>query len=778
MDIVAANTNPGSGQGLNHALSPEQRVQVLVKGIVQGVGFRPFVYQLAKKYNLRGFVTNNELGVEIEIEGSQEDIKKFYGDLQENAPPLSHISVIEQTDIDIEGSQDFVIRPSHRGLAPATLISPDMALCHDCQKELFDPANRRYRYPFINCTNCGPRYTIIESIPYDRPYTSMKHFRMCPSCEHEYNDPMDRRFHTQPNACADCGPTLSLHGRDRSMINTDDPVARSIDMLSSGKILAIKGLGGFHLACDARNQEAVKTLRQRKHREEKPLAIMVPSLKHARQFCHINPDEAALLSSRQAPIVLLKKSGDYLAPALAPGNDRLGVMLPYTPLHHLLLSGALDAVVMTSANLSDEPICIENDEAFERLGTIADAFLMHNRDIYLRCDDSVTQYTGGSMRFLRRSRGYVPKPITIKSQGAPVLGVGAELKNTICLAKGPEAFLSQHIGDLVNLEAYEHFRKTITHFERIFETRPELIVHDLHPNLLSTTWAQEQQGPALGVQHHHAHLAAVMAEHHLEDPVIGIICDGTGYGTDGNIWGGEILIGSQHEVRRYGCFEPMPLPGGDAAIKSPWRTSLGYLYTTYGKDIPELAFLTEIHPEPVLEMLQKDINCPLTSSTGRLFDAIGVICGGKPDIRYEAQTAIEFMQHCTRLNHSPFDIEIKEHHGLHLMMVSPMIRSAVQSVQEGATINTLSGRFHRTLIELLKSIAIKARDDSGLGQVVLSGGVFQNHVLFEGLILALEEAGFEVFTHHLSPTNDGGISLGQALIGRAYLDGKYKGFVG
>lgn len=776
---MAAIANPGNGKSLSQDHSSYKRIYIRVKGIVQGVGFRPFVYQLAHQYHLNGFVTNSEHGVEIEVEGQEKNLSEFLRDLKHKAPPLSHISGIEHHEIEWQQSKDFTIHESRRGDKPATLISPDIAVCPECLQEMFNPADRRYRYPFINCTNCGPRYTIIESIPYDRPYTSMKHFQMCPACQAEYNDPMNRRFHAQPNACPECGPSLSLYDAQKNEIHSEDPISDCIKMLQSGLIVAIKGLGGFHLACDARNESAIQTLRERKHREEKPLAIMVRSLERARQFCHINAQEEALLCAKEAPIVLLQKSGEILAPSLAPGNARLGVMLPYTPQHHLLLSSELDALVMTSANLSDEPICIENEEAFERLSAIADAFLIHNREIYLRCDDSVTMLMAGKMRFLRRSRGYVPKPITLQSKGAPVLGVGAELKNTVCLLKDDQAFVSQHIGDLVNLEAYEHFQKTIAHFERIFETRPELIVHDLHPNLLSTTWASEQQDvPTLAVQHHHAHLASVMAEHQLKNPVIGIICDGTGYGTDGSIWGGEVLIGTPAEIRRFACFEPMPLPGGDSAIKSPWRIALAYLYKTYGNNIPNLKGLQGLDTQPVLDMLAQNINSPLTSSAGRLFDAVAVISGGKSQIRYEAQAAIEFMQRCHSLLDPSFEIEIKNNAGLYHMMITPIIRSLVEAVHEGIEPSTLSNRFHHTMIELFRTITIQAKHETGIKQVVLSGGVFQNHILFEGLILALEHAGFEVYTHHQLPTNDGGISLGQTLIGRAFLDGNYKGVVG
>ncbi|NTW48966.1 MAG: carbamoyltransferase HypF, partial [Chlorobiales bacterium] len=457
------------------------RLKVLVNGIVQGVGFRPFVYNLAHERNLSGFVTNTSGGVEIEVEGNPSDLNLFLEKLITSAPPLSVITTIQSKPIPTNGQDGFIIIPSKGDAKVQTLISPDMAVCPDCLKELFDPADRRHRYPFINCTNCGPRYTIIENIPYDRPATSMKHFKMCPVCETEYHNPTNRRFHAQPNACPVCGPQVSLYNPDREKIETTDPISETVRFLKAGYIVAIKGLGGFHLAVDARNELAVQELRGRKHREEKPFAVMARNIEIVNLLCELNEAEAKTLSSPQAPILLLqKKKESHLAESIAPGNDRLGIMLPYTPLHHVLLNSELDALVMTSANLSDEPICIENDEAFDRLSTIADYFLLHNRDIYLRCDDSVVIHLAGTVRQLRRSRGFAPRPIFVASEGPPVLAVGGELKNTVCLLKQNQAFLSQHIGDLENLEAYTHFQKTIGHLERIFETTPELVVHDLH----------------------------------------------------------------------------------------------------------------------------------------------------------------------------------------------------------------------------------------------------------------------------------------------------------
>ena len=617
LDLSRNGETPG--ESLTKVFNIERR-KVFVNGIVQGVGFRPFVFNLANRHKLKGFVANSSNGVEIEIEGSSGDMDAFLDQIEAKAPPLSIITDIKSELIAPDGDLDFIIRPSEGEETVATLISPDVAVCDDCLEELFAPRDRRYRYPFINCTNCGPRYTIIENIPYDRPFTSMRSFIMCPECQAEYDDPKNRRFHAQPNACPECGPHVFLYDSKKNFIEAFDPILKTAELLEAGNILAIKGLGGFHLAVDATNEDSMLELRKRKGREEKPLAIMVKDLEMARTLCRLTAEEEHTLTSFQHPIVLAHKmSGDGLSSSIAPENDRHGIMLPYTPLHHILFNFGFKALVMTSANYSEEPICIDNDEVFHRLGNIADFFLVHNRDIYLRNDDSVVIHLAGKLRQLRRSRGYVPRPVFVDSQGSPVLAVGGELKNTLCLLKDNQAFLSQHIGDLENLEAYNFFQMTIEHLERIFEIEPELIVYDLHPRYLSTQWATNQkQVPILGVQHHFAHLAACMAENRLESPVIGIIMDGTGYGKDDTIWGGEILIGDYDEFRRYAHFEPMPLPGGDTAIKSPWKTAVGYLYITFGDEIPDLSFLQEHDIGPVIEIVEKRVNSPITSSCGRL----------------------------------------------------------------------------------------------------------------------------------------------------------------
>ncbi len=749
---------------------PHRKV-FLVNGIVQGVGFRPFVYNLARKHSLAGFVSNTSAGVHIEIEGEAKLIALFSLELRSEAPPLSVISDIQEADLESVGETDFVIRPSEGNETVSTMISPDMAVCDDCVAELFDSNDRRYLYPFINCTNCGPRYTIIKHIPYDRPFTSMASFKLCPDCQAEYDDPADRRFHAQPNACPKCGPSVSLYNRDGNLMDTDNPISATITLLQNGNVVAIKGLGGFHLAVDAANEKAVSTLRERKSREEKPLAVMVKNVTAAEKYCFISDDERDLLQSQQSPIVLLKKRDDIqIADSVAPGNDRLGVMLPYTPLHHILLHSDLNVLVMTSANFSEEPICIDNHDAQDRLKSIADYFLTHNRDIYLRSDDSVMIHLADQPRFFRRSRGFAPQPIFVQSKGDPILAVGGELKNTICLLKDNKAFLSQHIGDLENLDAYDFFQMTIQHLERVFETTPKLIVHDMHPGYLSTQWAKVQTDiPILAVQHHHAHMASCMAEHQLDEPVIGIALDGTGYGTDGTIWGGEVLIGDYSAFRRYAYFEPLPLPGGDAAVKAPWRTAVSYLHHAFDGDLPELDFLKSHDPTPIIEMIEKQINSPLTSSCGRLFDAVASMCGGRQTIHYEGQAAIEFMQSVGKAVHRPYDYIFDRQDDAWIIQIAPLIRSIVWSIRKGEDIRYISAGFHDTLSKLFVEIAEMARDETDLNSVVLSGGVFQNQLLFESMIPRLKQKGFHVYTHLQVPTNDAGIALGQALIGRKFL---------
>ena len=745
------------------------RKNIKVFGIVQGVGFRPFIYNLATASNLTGTVSNTSQGVIIEVEGPSDLVNDFTNNISKMAPPLSIITDIQSSDIAVTRVVGFNILKSENSENISTLISADVAVCDDCLRELFDPKDKRYQYPFINCTNCGPRYTIIDNIPYDRPYTSMKDFKMCADCQAEYDDPTNRRFHAQPNACPKCGPKVQLFDSEQNLLDIEDPIVTTLEKLKDGIIVAIKGLGGFHLAVDAANNDAVQKLRKLKGRDEKPFALMVRDLQTAQRYCSISNEEGKILQSHTAPILLLKKSLNCdIAESVAPGSDYLGIMLPYTPLHHVLFEELDTPLVMTSANYSEEPICIDNDEAFERLGDIADYFLIHNRDIYLRSDDSVAIHLANKKRYLRRSRGIVPQPVFVKSTGLSVLAVGGELKNTVCLLNVDKAFISQHIGDLENIEAYNFFKMTIEHLQRIFDVKPMLIVHDMHPQYFSTQWASEQSDiQTIAVQHHHAHLAACMAENQLTEPVIGIIMDGTGYGTDRTIWGGEILIGDCNNFDRFAHFEQIPLPGGDAAIKSPWRTAVSYLHRTYENSIPNLPFMDEHDIQPIIEMMEKNINSPLTSSCGRLFDAVAAMSGGRKIIRYEAQAAIELMQAFESTNVRPFSFMIEQRINHREILLQPIIRSVVRSIQNNESFSKISSRFHTTLVQIYLEIAKDARNETGINDIVLSGGVFQNMVLFEHTILALEKANFKVYTHSQVPTNDGGISLGQAMIGRS-----------
>jgi hydrogenase maturation protein HypF len=596
--------------------------EIHVNGIVQGVGFRPCVYQLAYRLQLTGEVANTSAGVTIRLEGQLSQIEAFVRELTVSPPPLAQITDITSRNIPAQGFAHFTIVPSECGQQIETLISPDVCVCQDCLAELFDPADRRYRYPFINCTNCGPRYTIIEDIPYDRPKTSMKHFRMCPNCQAEYDDPANRRFHAQPNACFVCGPHIGLYDTAGRKILGDDAVNETVRQLKQGAIVAVKGLGGYHLAVDAADNAAVQRLRARKRREEKPLALMAASIDVIRQFSTVNPLEKSLLSSHQRPIVLLNKKASHpIAAAVAPNNRYFGVMLPYTPLHYLLLDAGFCALVMTSANLSDLPICIRNEDAFEKLKGVADYFLIHNRKIYLRSDDSIVRPEPGHTQFIRRSRGYVPTPVFLKNKMASVLAVGGGLKNTVCLTKGNQAFLSQHIGDLENLETYAFFKQSIRHMKRILAIFPQMVAYDLHPDYLSTRYAQELNGMLkVPIQHHHAHIVSCMAENQVDGPVIGLALDGTEYGTDGAIWGGEVLICRAEQFERAAHIAYTPMPGGNAAIREPWRMGLSYLFATFGPECLaiDIGFLRAIpahkskdgHPDDHKKhQLTADIQC-------------------------------------------------------------------------------------------------------------------------------------------------------------------------
>ena len=741
-----------------------------VNGIVQGVGFRPHVFQLAQRYDLTGEVSNTSSGVRIHIEGLPEHLDAFESDLVNDSPPLAYIVEVSAIAVPPKPCQDFRIVKSSADAAVSTLISPDVSVCADCLKEMFDPDDRRYRYPFINCTNCGPRYTIIDDIPYDRPKTSMRSFKMCPSCQSEYDDPGDRRFHAQPNACPVCGPQVRLTDNRGSAIEATEPIAKAAELLKGGAVLAVKGLGGYHLAVDAENDTAVRALRERKHREEKPLALMCADMEGIRRFADVTPDEEKLLNTIRRPIVLLAQKGDNtISPEVAPDNKYFGVMLPYTPLHYLLLAHGFAALVMTSGNLSEEPIAIDNSDALSRLSDIADFFLMHDRDIYLRSDDSIVRRSAGETRFMRRSRGYVPIPIFLKRKMPAVAALGAELKNTVCLTKDDKAFLSQHIGDLENLSTYEFFQLTINHLRRILDIAPDLIAYDLHPDYMNTLYAKEQTAlPTVGVQHHHAHIVSCMAEHKLDGPVIGLSFDGTGLGSDGNIWGGEVLVAEPGRFERALHLSYVPMPGGAAAIKEPWRMAASYLIQAYGDHFADLGIpaLDLIEPgklQVIAEMTAKGINSPLTSSLGRLFDGVASIIGIRHKVSFEGQAAMELEMIAAEEAAASYAHEWEP--GANAAIdPAPVIRGIVSDLKAGVAPARISAKFHATLIDLFSRVCEAVQKEFDLNRVVLSGGCFQNATLLTGLIEALQNKKFDVYAHKLVPTNDGGIALGQAVV--------------
>ena len=745
------------------------RIRAEVQGIVQGVGFRPFVFQLAGRLGLAGYVQNTSDGVLLEVEGPAWSTDSFFLELREKAPPLAHISRLQTRRLDPTGEKVFLIRESLAQTTRTALISPDVAVCEDCLREMFDTRDRRYRYPFINCTNCGPRYTIITDVPYDRAKTSMKFFAMCPECEAEYLDPTNRRFHAQPNACPVCGPMVTLLDELGQPMETLDAVRSAGELLRQGLILAVKGLGGFHLAVDATNEQAVRRLRSRKQREEKPLAVMSPDLEAIRTYARMTPADLAVLTSIQRPIVLLEaRETSPLATSVAPENKYVGAMLPYTPLHHLLLKG-FQALVMTSGNLSEEPIAIDNAEAVVRLNGIADYFLVHNRDIYLRTDDSVVRAGRTGMSHIRRSRGFVPVPVFLKRSMPSVLAVGGEMKSTICLTKDDRAFVSQHIGDLENLQTLEFFELTIAHLRRILDIEPTAVALDLHPEYLSSKWALEQWGiPLIKVQHHHAHVVSAMAEHHLEGKVIGVSCDGTGYGDDGQIWGGEVLVADEKDYQRAGRLDYVVLPGGAAAIREPWRMALSWLESSFGSEAGglDLAMLSRQDQDKlnlVRQVINRRIGSPLTSSLGRLFDAAAALVGLRDRVAFEGQAAMMLEMCCPDNHFEPYGFDIDRDGDVQVIKPQGAVRELVRDIRDGRGREEMSGRFHATIAAALAETVRRISGETGIMTVVMSGGCFQNQVLTRGLTGALVKMGVNVYTQSLVPVNDGGLSLGQAV---------------
>lgn len=770
--------------------SPIERRRLRVTGVVQGVGFRPFVYGLAIRLGLAGHVGNDSAGVFIEIEGTPAVLDEFTQALLQNPPPLAHIDHLETVALAAIGEDRFYIAQSQMDPAAHTLISPDLAVCDDCLRELFDPADRRYRYPFINCTNCGPRFTIICDIPYDRPKTTLADFPLCPACQREYDDPLDRRFHAQPNACPACGPQVAFHWvtpaasadfgtaiPPTAQASGEEAIHAAQTVLAYGGIVAVKGIGGFHLACDAANDGAVETLRRRKGRVGKPFALMARDMETVRAIAYVDEAELALLTSRERPIVLLRKRTESpVSEQIAPGNGFIGVMLPYSPLHYLLLSPAegrghrsLPLLVMTSGNHADEPIVKDNDEAQERLAGLADAFLLHDRPIYVHCDDSVLRVVEGREAPLRRSRGYAPFPVKLPAAVQPILAVGGELKSTFCLAQGEHAFLSQHIGDMQNLETLHAFEHAAAHMQAIFRITPECLACDLHPGYLSTRWAEMNAGqrPLIRVQHHHAHLAALMAEHGLDGrtPVIGFAFDGAGYGPDGAIWGGEVLVADYQGFERAAHLAYFPLPGGDAAIRRPWRTALAALWAAgivWDEALPPVAHVTATERGILRRQLETGLNTVATSSMGRLFDAVAGLAGIRQLVTYEAQAAIEFEAQLDEDEAGAYALDVSEQDGA--IDFVPLLRAVVADVRAGVGAPVVAARFHNAVAELIVALSVQLRARTGLQQVALSGGVFQNVTLLRRAMQRLRAAGFTVLTHQRTPANDGGLALGQAMI--------------
>lgn len=770
-----------------------KRLEIRLDGIVQGIGFRPFVHNLANRLGLGGHVSNDARGVIIEAEGDAPALDRFTALLGREAPELAMIINVTTRELAISGEREFVISASHTGMERAAFIAPDLATCQACIDEMLDPSDRRFRYAFINCTHCGPRYTIVIDVPYDRARTTMAGFEMCADCRREYLDPLDRRFHAQPVACPACGPKLTLFAAvsgaeagagagameagdpilpPRRSTEAGDPILEAARRLERGEVLAIKGLGGYHLAAHAENDEAVARLRARKHREEKPFALMAPDLETARRLVRLNSAEEKLLTSARRPILLVERDPNArIARAVAPGNRDLGIMLPYTPVHHLLARELRAPIVLTSGNLSDEPIAYRDDDARSALAEIADAFLVNDRPIHIRTDDSVYRVVGGKTMPLRRSRGFAPQPVRLPIAGHPhILACGGELKSTICVAKGGFAFLSHHIGDLENAAAHRSFVEAIAHLSRMFDVRPEVIAHDLHPDYLSTKWAFDHDDGArlLGVQHHHAHLASCLADNGEGGPVIGVVFDGLGYGTDETWWGGEFFVADLKTFERAGHWSQVRMPGGVAAIHEPWRMAAAHLVHAY-EEVPPLAVEARNRGRwrTIAGLARRGPFSPFTSSIGRLFDAVAAIIGTRDVVSYEGQAAIELEQHADPTETGSYPIDLVKSERTFLVPSEALIRAVVEDLNAGRRLPVIAARFHRAVADVVVVACEHLREQRGLDSVALSGGVFQNMLLLRTVIGLLEARRFRVLIHRQVPPNDGGISLGQAAIAAA-----------
>jgi hydrogenase maturation protein HypF len=771
------------------------RIRLTIQGIVQGVGFRPFVYSLAKQKSLTGFVGNDSAGLFVEVQGKQIDLAVFSKELIKNKPPLAIIDSISESVKPVCEESGFIIVESENASGLSTPVSPDISLCEECYKELLNLDDRRYQYPFINCTNCGPRFTIIKDIPYDRPKTTMSQFEMCAECQQEYDDPLNRRYHAQPNACPVCGPSVWFVTGDQinepenfsspgfSSLEHTDPIFAAQQMIKLGNVVAIKGIGGFHLACDATSDEAVQKLRVRKGRIEKPFAVMVTDLESAKKIAHVNNQEAQLLLSRERPIVLLRKRNtnvdERISQFVAPGNDSIGVFLPYSPLHCLLVQDK--PLVMTSGNMSDEPIVHANLEAKQRLAQLADGFLLHDREIHIVCDDSVTRILDNQEYPVRRSRGYAPMPVRLPEKIPSILATGGELKSTFCLTKENYAYLSQHIGDMGNMETIQAFESSVVHFKKLFRSDPEVIACDEHPGYLSSKWARKHADEnnllLVPVQHHHAHIASLMAEHGMsgEEQVLGVSFDGTGYGRDGAIWGGEILLSDYQSFERKGFLKYIPLPGGDAAIKRPYRIAIAHLWSAgvdWNENLPCVAACQKSEQKILRQQLEKNIQTVPTSSMGRLFDAVASILGIRQIVSYEAQAVIEMESMCynieTEMIEKQFDsnrYQFKVIPGEPFKIDSaPVIKNIVEEFLNGTDRIVIAYRFHLSVARMITEVCMELRKTTKVNTVALSGGVFQNVLLTKLARANLQGQGFKVLIHRLVPPNDGGLSLGQAII--------------
>jgi hydrogenase maturation protein HypF len=751
----------------------KERRKIEIRGIVQGVGFRPTVYRLAKIYDLKGSIFNDSKGVTLDIEGYSKNIDSFLEELKKNPPPLSNIEKIISKDLKVENFREFKIIESEKGEEKKTLVSPDIATCEDCKKELLDKDDRRYLYPFINCTNCGPRFTITKELPYDRKNTTMKKFDMCEKCRTEYEDPSMRRFHAQPNACGKCGPHLEILDFEGIELK-GNPINRAIKLLEKGKIIAVKGLGGFHLACNAKDMKAIKVLRERKMRSCKPLALMARDIPTIEKFVKVSEEERKLLQSPRSPIVLLKKKKKCALPEnIAPSNNFLGFMLPYTPLH-ILLFEKLEVLIMTSGNKRDEPIIFDNKNAIERLEGVADYFLIHDRDIWMQTDDSIARIVDNEPLLLRRSRGYAPQPLRCPIWNEKkIIGFGAHKHNTFSISRGDEIFVSHYIGETDNIETIKAFERGIEHFTNFFDILPDIAVVDLHPEYQATKfgkkWAFDYNKPLIEVQHHHAHIASCLVDNRLDEKVIGVAWDGTGYGEDGKIWGGEFLIADLEGYERKAHLQYIPLPGGDITVKEPWRMGAVYLYDIFGNGFSSLGidFVKTLDNKKwsfIKTMIDKRVNSPLTSSIGRLFDAVSSILGIRSSINYQGQAAIELEMIAKEDEQKFYQFDIIRSINTYIIDPKKVIESIVEDIKKGTANGYISMKFHIGLAEMIVDVSNLLREETNINKVCLSGGVFQNMILREEATKRLKKERFEVYNHKKLPPNDGGISAGQVAI--------------